>query len=86
MMCAAARSRTAKSARARRGHPGAEGMAVVRAQAERPRRPPIDLPDITFRFFWSSRLSADPGNTWLRKTVIGAYEALCQEVELEPGD
>ena len=50
------------------------------------RRPPIDLPDITFRFFWSSRLSADPGNAWLRKTVIGAYEALCQEVELESGD
>lgn len=43
------------------------------------RRPPVDLPDITFRFFWSARLAADPGSKWLRKIVIGAYEALCAE-------
>jgi DNA-binding transcriptional LysR family regulator len=43
------------------------------------RRPPVDLPDITFRFFWSARLTADPGNRWLRETVIGAYETLCAE-------
>jgi DNA-binding transcriptional LysR family regulator len=43
------------------------------------RRPPVDLPDITFRFFWSARLAADPGNTWLRAIVIGAYEELCAE-------
>lgn len=43
------------------------------------RRPPVDLPDITFRFFWSARLAADPGSRWLRETVIDAYEALCTE-------
>lgn len=43
------------------------------------RRPPIELPDITFRFFWSARLAADPGNRWLRGLVIDAYEALCAE-------
>lgn len=43
------------------------------------RRPPVELPDITFRFFWSARLTADPGNRWLRKIVIGAYEKVCAE-------
>ena len=43
------------------------------------RRPPVKLPDITFRFFWSARLAADPGNRWLRGLIIGAYEALCAE-------
>ena len=43
------------------------------------RRPPVDLPDITFRFFWSARLTADPGNAWLRRIVIGAYETLCAD-------
>ncbi|WP_415919063.1 LysR family transcriptional regulator [Tateyamaria sp. SN6-1] len=38
------------------------------------KRPPVDLPDITFRFFWSARLSQDPGGKWLRSTVINAYE------------
>ncbi len=38
------------------------------------KRPPVDLPDITFRFFWSARLSQDPGGKWLRSTVIDAYE------------
>jgi len=40
------------------------------------KRPPVDLPDITFRFFWSARLSQDPGSKWLRSVVIGAYEAI----------
>ena len=44
-------------------------------------RPPITLPDITFRFFWSARLTADPGNIWLRDTIMGAYEKLCLETE-----
>ena len=43
------------------------------------RRPPVELPDITFRFFWSARLTADPANRWLREIVIGAYETLCAE-------
>lgn len=42
------------------------------------RQPPVDLPDITFRFFWSARLSADPGNRWLRTIVIGAFQKLCE--------
>ncbi len=37
------------------------------------KRPPVDLPDITFRFFWSARLSQDPGDKWLRSIVIDAY-------------
>lgn len=44
------------------------------------RRPPVDLPDITFSFFWSARLTADPGNKWIRRIVIAAYEAFCEEV------
>lgn len=44
-------------------------------------RPPVDLPHITFRFFWSPRLSADPGNQWLREIVIGAYEKLHRDAE-----
>jgi len=43
------------------------------------RRPPVDLPDITFRFFWSARLTADPGNRWFRRIVIGAYESMCAD-------
>ncbi len=40
------------------------------------KRPPVDLPDITFRFFWSARLSQDPGGKWLRALVIDAYRAV----------
>ena len=40
------------------------------------KRPPVDLPDITFRFFWSARLSQDPGGKWLRSIVINAYEQI----------
>ena len=40
------------------------------------KRPPVDLPDITFRFFWSARLSQDPGSKWLRSVVIAAYETI----------
>jgi len=38
--------------------------------------PPVDLPDITFRFFWSARISQDPGGKWLRSLVIAAYETI----------
>lgn len=38
--------------------------------------PPVDLPDISFRFFWSARLSQDPGSKWLRSSVIAAYERI----------
>lgn len=44
------------------------GLAVV--------RPPVEVPNFEFRFIWSARLSADPGNQWLRDTVFGAYEKL----------
>lgn len=40
------------------------------------KHPPVDLPDITFRFFWSTRLSQDPGSKWLRSVVISAYETM----------
>ncbi|MBJ3761426.1 LysR family transcriptional regulator [Maribius pontilimi] len=45
------------------------------------KRPPIDLPDITFRFFWSARLAQDPGGLWLRSLVISAYEAIQARAE-----
>ena len=45
------------------------------------KRPPVDLPDITFRFFWSARLSQDPGGKWLRSVVIAAYEAVQDRAE-----
>lgn len=38
--------------------------------------PPVSMPDITFRFFWSARLSQDPGCKWLRSLVISAYETI----------
>jgi DNA-binding transcriptional LysR family regulator len=47
------------------------------------RRPPVELPDFDFRFVWSSRLSADPGNRWLRDAVIGSYERLVKAAEAE---
>lgn len=40
------------------------------------KNPPVDLPDITFRFFWSARLSQDPSGKWLRSLVIAAYETI----------
>ena len=40
------------------------------------RRPPVDLSDITFRFFWSARLSQDPSSKWLRSVVMAAYETI----------
>ena len=40
------------------------------------RTPPVDLPDFTFRFFWSARLSEDPGVKWLRSLVIDAYDVV----------
>jgi DNA-binding transcriptional LysR family regulator len=33
---------------------------------------PMDFP---MRFAWSARTASDPGNAWLRDTVIAAYEA-----------
>lgn len=49
------------------------------------KRPPVDLPDIAFRFFWSTRLSQDPGSKWLRSVVINSYETIHDKaVSLEP--
>ena len=42
------------------------------------KRPPVEVPDISFRFFWSARLSEDPGIRWLRSIVIGAYETVSE--------
>ena len=37
---------------------------------------PVAAPrDFPMRFAWSSRYATDPGNTWLRETVIAAYGA-----------
>lgn len=37
-------------------------------------RPPIDLPPFVVRFFWSARLSSDPGTRWIRKVVLEEYD------------
>ncbi len=39
---------------------------------------PIGDLESSFRFFWSSRLANDPALSWLRQTVIEAYEDLVQ--------
>jgi hypothetical protein len=53
--------------------------ADIRAYGLTWRRPPVEPPNITLRFFWSARLAADPGNRWLRGLIMGAYEVLCAE-------
>ena len=49
------------------------------------KRPPVDLPDITFRFFWSARLSQDPGGKWLRSIVIEAYDRINEKALIALG-
>ena len=46
---------------------------------------PVELLDITVRFFWSARLSQDPGSKWRRSIVVAAY-ATTHERALGIGD
>ncbi|OWU86528.1 hypothetical protein ATO6_06970 [Oceanicola sp. 22II-s10i] len=46
------------------------------------RHPPVEVPDITFRFFWSARLAADPGSKWVRDLVIDAYRWMCEATDV----
>ncbi|MEO9651843.1 MAG: LysR family transcriptional regulator [Roseobacter sp.] len=61
----------------------ADDMKTYRLIAK---HPPIDLPDITFRFFWSARLSQDPGGKWLRSIVIDAYNRINEQALDAMGD
>jgi len=42
---------------------------------------PIDRIEENLRFMWSSRLANDPGQQWLRRTVIECYEELVEYAE-----
>lgn len=44
-------------------------------------RPPLDLPDFRFRWFWNTRLSNDPGGRWFRTLLIDCFEELLDEAE-----
>jgi len=44
-------------------------------------QPPIDLPDLTFRVYWSTRLAKDPGNMWLRRLVLESIQEVQQDSE-----
>ena len=35
--------------------------------------PPMALPDLACRLFWSARLANDPGSRWIRQIVVDAY-------------
>lgn len=39
-------------------------------------RPPIDLPEFTFRWVWNTRLTADPGSQWFRKILMTCLDDL----------
>ncbi|SLN17518.1 HTH-type transcriptional regulator LeuO [Roseisalinus antarcticus] len=44
-------------------------------------QPPVALPDLTMRFFWSARLSADSANRWIRGIVINAFREVATQAE-----
>ena len=35
--------------------------------------PPFPLRDFTVSLHWSKRFEADPGNRWLRQTIVGLF-------------
>ena len=44
-------------------------------------KPPVEMPSVLVRFFWSARLANDAGGTWIRSIVIEAYRRLQAEAE-----
>ncbi len=46
-------------------------------------QPPVELPDLTFRVYWSTRLAKDPGNIWLRRLVLESIEKVQRESEAQ---
>ena len=42
-------------------------------------RPPIGLPDFTFRWAWNSRLTTEPGNQWFRRILMDCFDDLITE-------
>jgi DNA-binding transcriptional LysR family regulator len=48
---------------------------------------PVAAPkDFPMRFAWSTRNATDPGNTWLRETVVAAYESHQAEINRKLGE
>ena len=48
---------------------------------------PVAAPrDFRMRFAWSGRNNADPGNTWLRQTVIAAYATYQADINRQMHD
>jgi DNA-binding transcriptional LysR family regulator len=43
--------------------------------------PPIPIPDMRMRFFWSFRLVNDPGSKWFRELVIDVFRRLGDAAE-----
>jgi DNA-binding transcriptional LysR family regulator len=44
-------------------------------------RPPMSLPDFTFRWVWNTRLTADPGSQWFRAILMTCLDDLITETE-----
>lgn len=42
-------------------------------------RPPMDLPDFTFRWVWKTRLTSDPGSQWFRTILMNCFDDLVTE-------
>ena len=42
-------------------------------------RPPMELPDFTFRWVWSTRLTTDPGSRWFRTILMNCFDDLVTE-------
>lgn len=64
----------------------------MRVWGLRPLRPPLEIPPLRVRFFWSSRFARDPGSAWLREIVLRIYreenraaEAAVAAALAEPG-
>lgn len=46
-------------------------------------RPPIEIPAMSPRFFWSFRLTNDPGSRWFRNIVIKSFTEQQRKAEVE---
>jgi DNA-binding transcriptional LysR family regulator len=42
-------------------------------------RPPVDLPDFTFRWVWTTRMTTDPGSQWFRTILMTCLDDLVTE-------
>lgn len=42
-------------------------------------RPPMELPDFTFRWVWNTRLTTEPGSQWFRTILMTCFDDLVTE-------